>query len=37
MSKLIAFIARWKAGDDVTKTEVEEARDIWFGGGIHIL
>ncbi|MEA1924607.1 MAG: choice-of-anchor Q domain-containing protein, partial [Candidatus Altiarchaeota archaeon] len=33
MHELIAFIARWKACDGVTRAEVEEARDIWFAGG----
>ncbi|MEA1924240.1 MAG: hypothetical protein U9M95_00065 [Candidatus Altiarchaeota archaeon] len=33
MPELISFIARWKACDGVTKQEVEEVRDIWFGGG----
>ena len=35
MPELMAFIARWKAGDGVSKTEVEEARDIWFTGGMY--
>jgi len=35
MPELIAFIARWKANDDVTKAEVEEARGIWFSGGVY--
>ncbi|RLJ00663.1 MAG: hypothetical protein DRP06_01595 [Candidatus Aenigmatarchaeota archaeon] len=34
MPELMSFIARWKAdSNDVNKTEVEEARNIWFGGG----
>ncbi|RLJ00711.1 MAG: hypothetical protein DRP06_01315 [Candidatus Aenigmatarchaeota archaeon] len=34
MPELMAFIARWKAdSNDVNKSEVEEARNIWFGGG----
>ena len=35
MKELIAFIARWKVADGVTKQEVEDARDIWFVGGIY--
>ncbi|MEA1925078.1 MAG: hypothetical protein U9M95_04340 [Candidatus Altiarchaeota archaeon] len=33
--ELMLFIARWKAGDGVTKTEVEEARGVWFSGGVY--
>ncbi|MEA1924238.1 MAG: hypothetical protein U9M95_00055 [Candidatus Altiarchaeota archaeon] len=33
MPELMLFIARWKANDGVTKAEVEEVKDIWFGGG----
>ena len=33
MPELIAYLARWKASDGVTKAEVEGARDIWFTGG----
>ncbi|MEA1924542.1 MAG: DUF4091 domain-containing protein [Candidatus Altiarchaeota archaeon] len=35
MPELIAFISRWKAGDGITKSEVEEARGIWFSGGVY--
>ncbi|MEA1925042.1 MAG: hypothetical protein U9M95_04155 [Candidatus Altiarchaeota archaeon] len=35
MRELIAYIARWKANDRVTKVEVLEARDIWFAGGVY--
>ena len=35
MAELISFIARWKANDNVTKADVEGARDIWFTGGIY--
>ncbi|MEA1924244.1 MAG: hypothetical protein U9M95_00085 [Candidatus Altiarchaeota archaeon] len=35
MPELISFIARWKACDGVSKEEVEEARDIWFTGGVY--
>jgi len=35
MPELMLFIARWKAGDGVSKAEVEEARDIWFVGGVY--
>ena len=35
MPELISFIARWKANDNVTRVEVEEARDIWFTGGVY--
>jgi len=35
MPELIAFIARWKTGDGVTKQEVEGARNIWFSGGVY--
>ena len=33
MKELISFIARWKAGDGVSKAEVLDAREIWFIGG----
>jgi len=34
MPELMAFIARWKTNaTDVSKAEVEEARNIWFSGG----
>ena len=34
MPELMAFISRWKANSiDVSKAEVEDARNIWFGGG----
>jgi len=33
--ELMAFIDRWKASDGVTKTEVLDARDIWFSGGVY--
>ena len=33
MPELMAFIARWKAGDGVSKAEVLDARDIWFSEG----
>lgn len=33
LPELMAFIARWKANDAVTREEVEEARGVWFGGG----
>ena len=35
MRELMAYIARWKSNDGVTKTEVEEVRDIWFNGGVY--
>ncbi|MEA1924242.1 MAG: fibronectin type III domain-containing protein, partial [Candidatus Altiarchaeota archaeon] len=35
MRELIAFIARWKANDGVSKAEVLAARDIWFTGGVY--
>ncbi|MEA1925292.1 MAG: right-handed parallel beta-helix repeat-containing protein [Candidatus Altiarchaeota archaeon] len=35
MPELMAFIARWKISDGVSKSEVEEARDIWFSGGVY--
>ncbi|MEA1925000.1 MAG: hypothetical protein U9M95_03935, partial [Candidatus Altiarchaeota archaeon] len=35
MPELMAFIARWKANDNVTNQEVEEVRDIWFNGGVY--
>ncbi|MEA1924246.1 MAG: hypothetical protein U9M95_00095 [Candidatus Altiarchaeota archaeon] len=35
MPELMAFIARWKASDGVSRAEVEEARDIWFSGGVY--
>jgi len=33
MPELMAFIARWKANDGVSKAEVEDARNMWFSGG----
>ncbi|MEA1925041.1 MAG: hypothetical protein U9M95_04150 [Candidatus Altiarchaeota archaeon] len=35
MPELMIFIARWTTGDGVTKQEVEEARGIWFAGGVY--
>ena len=35
MSELISYIARWKVGDGVSRAEVEEARSIWFSGGVY--
>ena len=35
MKELISFIARWKANNGVSGSEVEEARDIWFIGGMY--
>ncbi|MEA1925079.1 MAG: hypothetical protein U9M95_04345 [Candidatus Altiarchaeota archaeon] len=35
MPELMIFIARWKAGDGITRSEVLEARDIWFSGGVY--
>ncbi|MEA1924241.1 MAG: hypothetical protein U9M95_00070 [Candidatus Altiarchaeota archaeon] len=35
MPELMVFIARWKACDGVSKEEVEEARGIWFSGGVY--
>ncbi|MEA1925075.1 MAG: hypothetical protein U9M95_04325 [Candidatus Altiarchaeota archaeon] len=34
MPELMVFIGRWTTGDGVTKQEVEEARGIWFTGGV---
>ena len=33
MPELMSFISRWKTNDNVTKQEVEEARNFWYGGG----
>ena len=35
MKELISYIARWKANNGVSRAEVEEARDIWFNGGVY--
>ena len=35
MKELISFIARWKTGDGVSKTEVLDTREIWFVGGVY--
>ncbi|MEA1925026.1 MAG: hypothetical protein U9M95_04070 [Candidatus Altiarchaeota archaeon] len=35
MKELMAYIARWKTGDGVSRVEVEEARVIWFAGGVY--
>ncbi|MEA1924250.1 MAG: hypothetical protein U9M95_00115 [Candidatus Altiarchaeota archaeon] len=35
MPELMIFIGRWKAGDGVTKAEVEDARGLWLGGGVY--
>ncbi len=35
MPELIAYVARWKTGDGVIKSEVEGVRDIWFTGGVY--
>jgi len=35
MPELMVIIARWKASDDVTKSEVEGARYIWFTGVVY--
>ncbi|RLJ01151.1 MAG: hypothetical protein DRP06_00180 [Candidatus Aenigmatarchaeota archaeon] len=36
MPELMSFIARWKAdSNEVNKSEVEEARNIWFSGGVY--
>ncbi len=36
MKELMAYIARWKVSDGVTKVEVDEVRDIWFNGGVYL-
>jgi len=33
MPELMFFIARWKANNNVAKSEVKEARGIWYGEG----
>ncbi|MEA1925001.1 MAG: hypothetical protein U9M95_03940 [Candidatus Altiarchaeota archaeon] len=35
MPELMAYLARWKAGDGVSKAEVEDARGIWLAGGVY--
>ncbi|MEA1924606.1 MAG: hypothetical protein U9M95_01925 [Candidatus Altiarchaeota archaeon] len=36
MPELMVYIARWKADNGVSRKEVEEARGIWFSGGVYL-